>query len=102
MNYATSKNEGGISNKGRGLSKVWDVITTAFNANVTEEDLEKLYKVIFVDYFDSLNLDFISNFLFFLNFCKQFDISLSTFFLPQLIFDNFPKVKINLCYRFSF
>ena len=51
MNYATSKNEGGISNKGRGLSKVWDVITTAFNANVTEEDLEKLYKVIFVDYF---------------------------------------------------
>ena len=46
MNYATSKNEGGISNKGRGLSKIWDLLTTAFNANVTEEDLEKLYKVI--------------------------------------------------------
>ena len=46
MNYVTKKNEdGGISNKGRGLSKVHDLLSTAFNQNVTEDDLEKLYKV---------------------------------------------------------
>ena len=45
MNYSTSKNEGAISTRGRGLSKISDLVTTAFNSSVTQEDLEKLYKV---------------------------------------------------------
>lgn len=48
MNYSTSKNEGAISTRGRGLSKISDLVTTAFNSSVTQEDLEKLYKVVLI------------------------------------------------------
>ena len=68
MNYVTKKNEdGGISNKGRGLSKVHDLLSTAFNQNVTEDDLEKLYKVcqvhsFWIDMFWDLFIVFESEF----------------------------------------
>ena len=45
VNYTNGQNEGGMSTKGRGLSKLADLVSIAFNENVSQEDLETLYKV---------------------------------------------------------
>ena len=45
MNYTNGQNEGGMSTKGRGLAKLADLISVAFNENVSQEDLATLYKV---------------------------------------------------------
>ena len=46
VDYASnSGGEGGMSRKGRGLTKVADVVAVAFNENVKREDLETVYKV---------------------------------------------------------
>jgi len=46
VDYASSSGaEGGMSRRGRGLTKVADLATVAFNENVKQEDLETVYKV---------------------------------------------------------
>jgi len=45
VNYANGSNEGAMSSRGRGLNKVADLISIAFNQNVTSSDLETLFKV---------------------------------------------------------
>jgi len=45
VTYATSSGQEGVSTKGRGLAKLYDFISGAFNENIKPDDLEKLYKV---------------------------------------------------------
>jgi len=47
VNHASSSNEGGpsMSTKGRGLTKISDLVSAAFNPNVRSEDLETVFKV---------------------------------------------------------
>ena len=45
VEYASGSNEGGVSNKGRGISKVADLVAVAFSDSIQRADLETVYKV---------------------------------------------------------